>query len=386
MKIVLYTNILTPYRKYFYDLLNKICKENGDEFSVLVMAETEPNRAWKYDEFRGEYTRLLKNKMLSFGEIFIHFNSDLKSSIKELKPDIVICAGSYLCPGVWKISRLKKKLNYKCLYWSESHLEEQRSYNKGKLFVRETLRKTFYKRYDGFWYAGRLSKEFIEKYAKEDAKYFLVPNLIDEAKYKKAGTVDEEKQNKIREKLNIAEDKTVFISPVRLSPVKGVMEFLEVFKNSKEKENAVILIAGAGELEERIKKEVSKSKLDVRLLGYKSQREVIELYSASDIFLLPSLSDPNPLTCIEALWAKLPLFISRHCGNFYEVVKNGENGYVFSYENKEEATKMLDRIIKSDKKWRENASEVSKEIAEEKYNSKKVTKRILSEMKRDLRN
>lgn len=32
MKIVLYTNIMTLYRKYFYDLFYDACVRNGDEF------------------------------------------------------------------------------------------------------------------------------------------------------------------------------------------------------------------------------------------------------------------------------------------------------------------------------------------------------------------
>lgn len=51
---------------------------------------------------------------------------------------------------------------------------------------------------------------------------------------------------------------------------------------------------------------------------------MIELYSISDVFVLPSISDANPLTCIEALWTELPLFISENCGNYPEVIEQGK--------------------------------------------------------------
>jgi hypothetical protein len=55
-KVILLTNILTPYRKFFYDLLFKVFAQQGIDFKVLVTAESEPNRNWKYDELKSEYT------------------------------------------------------------------------------------------------------------------------------------------------------------------------------------------------------------------------------------------------------------------------------------------------------------------------------------------
>ena len=41
-QFVLLTNILTPYRRYFYDLLNEEFRKNSIGFHVLLMAEGEP--------------------------------------------------------------------------------------------------------------------------------------------------------------------------------------------------------------------------------------------------------------------------------------------------------------------------------------------------------
>ena len=122
MKIVLYTNIMTPYRKYFYDLFYEECTSNGDEFIVLVMSENENNRLWYYKDFKAPYTKLLKGKTISIGETYIHFNSELIKILKKLSPDIVIASGSYLCPGTWKIADLKNKLKYRALFWSSGCL------------------------------------------------------------------------------------------------------------------------------------------------------------------------------------------------------------------------------------------------------------------------
>ncbi len=378
MKLVIYTNILTPYRKYFYDLLHQICSKNGDSFQVLVMADSEPNRTWKYEELKSEYTTLLRNNMFCRGETYIHFNRGLVKILKKTQPDIVICAGSYLCPGVWKIAKLRNKLRYKCLYWSESHLKEVKQNGSAKVFIREILRQQVYKLFDGFWYAGKLSREFCEKYARIDARYYFVPNLIEEEKY--AIEVDALQKKEIRNRLAISDEKVVLICPARLSPVKGIIEYLDIMQKSLLKDRIVMLIAGEGELKEQIISKASAIQIDVRLLGQKTQTEMMELYMVSDIFLLPSLSDPNPLTCIEALWAKLPMLISEHCGNSPEVVIDGKNGYVFSYADKSKAVEFLDTMLGSDQKWRIAAGEVSRKIAEELYSSDGASRRIIRDM------
>ena len=105
---------------------------------------------------------------------------------------------------------------------------------------------------------------------------------------------------------------------------------------------------------------------------------MIELYSISDVFVLPSISDANPLTCIEALWTELPLFISENCGNYPEVIEQGKNGYSFNYKNLNDAVKKLDCIISADKRWMENARNTSGLIAKEQYDTKRVIEKILN--------
>lgn len=379
MNMAIYTNILTPYRTYFYDLMYNECKKNGDNFYVILMAETEPNRNWKYEQFKTDYTILLESKTVAMGETYIHFNKNLKSILQGLQLDVLICAGGYLCPGIWSALSWRKKFGYKVLFWSESHLNEARNYGGMKVKLRESIRNAIYKKFDGFWYAGEMSRQFIETYATQEKEMHFMPNLVEEEKYKKAALVTEEEKEKLREKYSVSSDKTVFVCPARLSTVKGMDKFTELFAKAKNNKKATVLVAGDGELKEALEKDIQEKDVDIRLLGFQNQESVIELYSIADVFLLPSLSDPNPLTCIEALWSGLPLFISEHCGNYPEVVRQGENGYVFSYTDAERAVEYLEKIIDSDASWRNGAKEISQHIANEKYDSKKVVREIVKE-------
>lgn len=377
MNIAIYTNILTPYRKYFYDAMYAECKRTGDNFHVLVMSDTEPNRNWMYDDFKTEYTILLKHKTLAIKEMYIHFNQNLKKILTELELDILICAGGYLCPGIWSALQWKDSLGYKTYFWSESHLNEQRSYDNIKIMVREFVRKRVYEKFDGFWYAGKLSREFIEKYAKQGADLYFVPNLIEEEKYVGAADLSEADKQKLRKKYHLEQRKEVFFCPARLSRVKGIDKFISILAKAESRNQVTILIAGDGELYDEIKGKAEREGVDIRLLGYQNQKEMVELYSIADVFLLPSISDPNPLTCVEALWVGLPLFISEHCGNYPEVVCEGINGFVFSYENEEILLEKIETIIASSLEWKKDARKESLRIATEDYSSAKVVNNLI---------
>lgn len=378
MSLVILTNIMTPYRKFFYDELNKECKKNNIDFYVVLMANTEKERHWNYEDLKTEYTILLPHKTLEIGNIEIHINTGIRKLYKKINPSIVVCGGSYLYPAVWRTISLSKKMKFEIIEWNETHLNEFRNYNSMKLKIREFLRKNIISKFNKFWCAGKFAKEFIEKYANKDSKYIFVPNLIDINKFSEIEKYSEEDIKQIKKKMNIPNKNRVYITPARLSPVKGILEFLNIYTKC-DIENVTYLIAGDGELKKEISEYIYENNIDVRLLGYKSEKEIIELYAISDGFILPSKSDPNPLTCIEACWCKLPLLVSTHVGNYSEIVKEGKNGFVFDYEKQEEAKEKINKFLNNSDEWYTDAKKISIDIANEIYNPNVAIKRILKE-------
>jgi len=392
MKVVLLTNILSPYRKVFYDKLFACFREKGVEFVALVMAETEPNRPWHYSEYKGDYCELLNSKTRIAKNIYFHFNNNLQKRLQEIRPDIVIASGSYISPSVLKVIRLKNKLNYKLLFWSESHLNELRSYGYLKLKIRELIRNMIYKRFDGFWYAGIKSKEFIEKYAdknikaKKKKKYYFIPNLVDHNFYYESSKANILEKAKIKADLNIPIQSYVFILPARLEVEKGILPFFKLFNACYCKNKATIIILGDGKLRSDIEQYGNENQLDIKLMGYVKQEDIQRFYSIADCFLLPSLSDPNPLSCIEALWSGLPLLLTTHVGNYPETIKIGQNGYVINYDDSKEAISIIDNLISSDEDWKASAKNISLAIAEEIYEPDKAVRQLVNSMVTDYGN
>lgn len=375
MKILLYTNIITPYRKYFYDLLFKECRIKKDEFVVYVMAKTESNRGWNYEQFSAPYIHLLKGFTISIGERYLHINAGIQHMLVSEAPNVVITAGSYICPGVWIIANSKKTYKYKVLLWNESHKMEKRKLNSFVLSIREFIRRQLFGKFDAFLCPGILSRELIKDYVSKDVRFIDLPNLVDDAFYGK--DVHPNLYSYI-DKTNC--DHKLFFIPARLSPVKGIENFLELLSQCKNANKVDVIIAGDGSLHKSINDMAQRLQLSVILLGTKSKEEIRDLYNLVDCFVMPSLSDANPLTCIEALWAGLPLLVSNHVGNYPEVIEQGKNGYVFSYERKQEAINIIDEMVTNNDDWQRNAKLISKSIAKQKFSSKVVVCSLVDEL------
>lgn len=375
MKILLYTNILTPYRRHFFDAMYKECLERAIEFKVALMAESEDNRGWHYSDYETEYTELLPSKTVKIKHAYIHINPKLKAFLDDYNPDVMICGGSYFCPGVWQATKcVPNCIKY---YWSESHLDETKQYNNVLKIVRTFIRKAFYKRYDGFMYAGELSLRFIKTYSREDSFYIHLPNLIDERLYQNQ---IEQSRSDLISKYQLCDDRKIIFIPARLEPEKGLDEFISLLSLSKCRDQIQLVVAGEGRLKTHLIAYSLEKGVKAYFLGYKNQSEMIELYSISEYFALPSLADPNPLSCIEALWMGLPLIVSKHVGNYIETVEEGANGCVLDYSDEIGSADKLDMILQADPLWMKRAKCISREKAEKQYRTADNVSRIINEL------
>lgn len=381
--IVLLTNILTPYRQVFYNAYYEGCKKYNIDFHVLCMAETEPERNWYYNEFASDHTTLMEGKTSFYFGVMTHDNPKVMDYILQHNPDVLLVGGSYMFLSLWRVVLNKKKLHCPVIYWNESHKNSVRTYNSLSLFVREMIRKWFFRKIDGFWYGGKMAKAFVEDYAMKKAKYYFMPNLIENEAFNVVASTSYEEKQQTRRSFNINMGQTVFICPARLTLVKGIHTFMDLLKKVENKQDCVVLIPGDGDMEDDLKRQAKTIDADIRFIGYKQQSEIITLYKIADIFLMPSLSDPNPLTCIEALWCGLPLLVSTHVGNYPEVIRLGKNGFVFDYSKPEEAVNIISKVIASSSEWRANAKKVSLDIATIVYNPKNVIDRSIKELIKD---
>lgn len=97
----------------------------------------------------------------------------------------------------------------------------------------------------------------------------------------------------------------------------------------------------------KVNERFSQARLKIITSGVDYQNLIRE-YKSSHVFVLPSLSEGQPLTLLEAWAAKLPVVVTR-VGENPKMVKNNFNGYLVEAEDSQNLAKAIIKVL-TDKK------------------------------------
>src|SRR3989344_1138092 len=114
----------------------------------------------------------------------------------------------------------------------------------------------------------------------------------------------------------------------RFDKVKRVEDLIKAIENVIEKiPNAKLTLVGYGYEEEKLKKLTKKLKLEGHVIfaGKKIDDDLIREYKSSHLFILPSASEGQPITLLEAMACGLPI-IATKTGGIPEIIKDNVNG------------------------------------------------------------
>ena len=136
----------------------------------------------------------------------------------------------------------------------------------------------------------------------------------------------------------------------RLEKVKGFEDLIDIFKIIISKNEKIHLnIVGAGSDYDSLNSKIIKLKLqrNVKLLGYKTEEELDDLYNDSSLYVMTSFSESFGLVLLEAMSHKLPCIAFDSANGAKEIIKNGENGYLIGARDKEKMANKILNLINS---------------------------------------
>jgi len=137
----------------------------------------------------------------------------------------------------------------------------------------------------------------------------------------------------VREKLNISSDVTVVGWLGRMTKIKRADRAIELAKRFPD---VLFLLGGEGDLLDEAKV-IAPS--NVKFLGWTNPEMI---WSASDIALLTSDNEAQPISLIEASYSSLPI-VAQNVGSVSEVVDDGVTGILVA--NYEESVAALEKLI-----------------------------------------
>lgn len=163
----------------------------------------------------------------------------------------------------------------------------------------------------------------------KDFKHCVIPNPIDIDMF----SMKEAKETGQKGKFTLTFGAVNAVS----TPYKGyqkLMEALDILEKEylgERQSQAFIFGAEAGD--ERL-----NQKIRIKYLGYLSERQMVELFHDTDIYVMPSLDDNLPGTIMESLACGTPV-VAFNTGGIPDMICHKKNGYLAEYNNSEDLAK-----------------------------------------------
>ncbi len=154
------------------------------------------------------------------------------------------------------------------------------------------------------------TKDMVARLGADPARIRVVYNAVDADKYRHG------REGRPLPGID-SRGKKIVLFLGRLTEQKGPVQFLHAAKKVLEKDpNVLFLVAGTGELLPLLINLSLELGLEshVRFLGYLPDEDQKRIYAASDLYVMPSTSEPFGITALEAIASGTPVILSKTSG------------------------------------------------------------------------
>lgn len=175
-----------------------------------------------------------------------------------------------------------------------------------------------------------------------------------------------------KKKIGIQPSMTVITYIGRLAREKNLGTLYKAFqKVRKEHKKSILLVVGGG-LSEDIK-------ADSRIMILGQQENVVPYYQASDIYVLPSLTETTSLTTLEAMACGAAVIVTP-VGSIREYVDDGRNGLIFPRRDANTLADMM-KFLLTHERTRHTLGHNARKTVVEKRSSAHLTTDIKNALK-----
>ena len=172
-----------------------------------------------------------------------------------------------------------------------------------------------------------------------------------------------------RQRFSLPTDKNLILfAAAKLSDTrKGIFYFTQA---CKELDKNIEIVFLGGKIEKNL---VNLFSLKTHQLGYlQTQEDILAVYSACDIFVIPSLEDNLPNTIMEAMSCGTPC-VGFHIGGIPEMIDHKQTGYIAEYKNADDLAKGIIYCVEN----REILSKNARQKVVENYSEKIVAEQYM---------
>lgn len=332
-KVVIIHNIIAPYKVALFNELSKLIPN----MEVIFIAEREKRRDWNidYTKINFRHTVLFKGSIENINSFTIA--KETWRALNKIRPEIsIICDYSNIFG--WSALFWAKKNRNNLIFWLSSTFDDKKH-----TFLKNQLKRYFLKHFSIGLAPGSRTKEYYKSMGVANSKILETGYGVDNDYFIKQYEKSIIERTSSLKELEIS-SKNNFIFIGRFAPEKNIINLLYSFLEVSKINSAWgLILLGDGPLKNEINTFISDNNLQNKILlpGFIQQEGIVQYLTASDVFVLPSLSEPWGLVVNEAMLCRLPVIVSTKCGCQPELVKEGVNGFSFDPNNQLKLTNLM---------------------------------------------
>jgi 1,2-diacylglycerol 3-alpha-glucosyltransferase len=314
--------------------------KNAAHVIAIEIAETDDEYLWevvggddtfvRHTVFPGQSYHSLTARAVCSGVI---------AALDEIRPNVVAING-------WSVPEARAALG-----WASRHkvrailMSETKEDDAKRSWWKEMVKRYLVRKFDAAIVGGLKQKSYLMKLGMPEEHIRIGYDVVDNQHFEAGAEKARADQEGFRRRLGLPN--RYFFACTRFLPRKNVDNLLGAYASYRAsvQDPWELIIAGTGPEFSRLRRiEAGLEVEGVRWLGFVQYQE-LPLYSGlASAFVHPAKSEPWGLVLNEAAASRLPLIVSDRVGARYELLKEGENGFLFDPYDLSSISRCLLRI------------------------------------------
>ena len=326
-----------------------------DDISLQKVFHAEINAFFKPDQdlLSGYEYSFVKNigayfKGVSRIGFFSHFNPGAVTQVISSRAKYVLVHG-YDKSTLWLVLLAARLSGKKILFRGEvtdKLMPPSTRLGRAKEWIRNLIVQVYLANCQAVFFSCTGNRIHLSHFLSDDRKLYAFPCAVDNRFHVEQYRLLNSQRDTIREGLGIREDDMVIIFPARITERKRPLDLIEAVAKLN-RSNLLLLFVGDGPLCTSVQRRADELKIRVKLTGHIQPNKMPAYYIAADVFALLSDYDPSPKALNEAMNYRLPLIVSNAAGTAFDLVTEGQNGYIVKVGDINDISSKIEKLIDS---------------------------------------
>ncbi len=199
----------------------------------------------------------------------------------------------------------------------------------GKAWLRQQWIQQVFRRFAAVLYVGQANHDYFRAHGVPADRLFFAPHAIENERFMSHRVAAQQQAQHWKQTLGIPAAHRVVLFAGKLILKKRPQDLLQAFIAANIAETS-LLIVGAGALEGDLRSQATGHN-NIFFAPFQNQSLMPRTYAIADVFVLPSQGNSETwgLAVNEAMCMAKPIIVSDHVGCAANLVKPGENGWIF---------------------------------------------------------